>query len=268
MRRSRSRSGGAPSTSPRFRSPRARTRGARRTRWCATSTPGADPSRVTVSSDGGGCLPVFDGEGRVASFDVGSPSACGETLRGVARPRPVARAGAAGVYRESGPGAAAASEGASAAGGGCRSGGAGRGGGGGGGDGAGAVVRAGRAGGGARACSSRADSWPAHHHAPLPDPPPRCILGGAEDLKAGGGRRRPYSWREGAGGGWPWIHHPGGWSGREDRRRHDPQAVRFPVRRRPDRDHPYRLRAERHRRPLRSAVPRARRRPGPLPPHP
>ena len=42
---------------------------------------GADPSRITVSSDGGGCLPVFDDEGRVASFDVGSPSACGETLR-------------------------------------------------------------------------------------------------------------------------------------------------------------------------------------------
>ena len=42
---------------------------------------GTDPSRVTVSSDGGGCLPVFDEEGRVASFDVGSPSACGETLR-------------------------------------------------------------------------------------------------------------------------------------------------------------------------------------------
>ena len=104
---------------------------------------------------------------------------------------------------------------------------------------------------------------------PLPDPPPRCILGGAEDLQAGGGRRRPYSWREGAGGGWPWIHHPGGWSGREDRRRHDPQAVRLAVRPgRPDRHHPHRLRAERHRRPLRDAVPRARRRPGPLPPHP
>jgi beta-aspartyl-dipeptidase (metallo-type) len=41
---------------------------------------GADPSRVTVSSDGGGCLPVFDPEGRVESFDVGSPSACGATL--------------------------------------------------------------------------------------------------------------------------------------------------------------------------------------------
>jgi beta-aspartyl-dipeptidase (metallo-type) len=44
---------------------------------------GADPTRVTVSSDGGGCLPVFDGEGRVASFDVGSPSACGAALLGL-----------------------------------------------------------------------------------------------------------------------------------------------------------------------------------------
>jgi beta-aspartyl-dipeptidase (metallo-type) len=42
---------------------------------------GANPSRITVSSDGGGCLPVFDADGRVASFDVGSPSACGEALR-------------------------------------------------------------------------------------------------------------------------------------------------------------------------------------------
>ena len=42
---------------------------------------GADPSRVTVSSDGGGCLPVFDGEGRVTALDVGSPAATGETLR-------------------------------------------------------------------------------------------------------------------------------------------------------------------------------------------
>ena len=42
---------------------------------------GADPSRVTVSSDGGGCLPVFDGEGRVTAMDVGSPAATGEALR-------------------------------------------------------------------------------------------------------------------------------------------------------------------------------------------
>jgi beta-aspartyl-dipeptidase (metallo-type) len=42
---------------------------------------GRDPSRVTVSSDGGGCLPVFDAQGRVTAMDVGSPSATGETLR-------------------------------------------------------------------------------------------------------------------------------------------------------------------------------------------
>jgi beta-aspartyl-dipeptidase (metallo-type) len=46
---------------------------------------GRDPARITVSSDGGGCLPVFDGEGRVASFDVGSPSASGETLGALLR---------------------------------------------------------------------------------------------------------------------------------------------------------------------------------------
>jgi beta-aspartyl-dipeptidase (metallo-type) len=42
---------------------------------------GKDPARVTVSSDGGGCLPVFDAEGRVAELDVASPLAAAETLR-------------------------------------------------------------------------------------------------------------------------------------------------------------------------------------------
>lgn len=42
---------------------------------------GAPPHRVTVSSDGGGCLPVFDTEGRVASMDVGEPGALAATLR-------------------------------------------------------------------------------------------------------------------------------------------------------------------------------------------
>ena len=41
--------------------------------------------RVTVSSDGGGCLPVFDAEGRVASMDVGSPAALANTLRALLR---------------------------------------------------------------------------------------------------------------------------------------------------------------------------------------
>jgi beta-aspartyl-dipeptidase (metallo-type) len=42
---------------------------------------GLKSDRVTVSSDGGGCLPVFDSEGRVASMDVGQPSAMMGTLR-------------------------------------------------------------------------------------------------------------------------------------------------------------------------------------------
>ncbi len=42
---------------------------------------GLQPERVTVSSDGGGCLPVFDADGRVTSMDVGRPSAMAATLR-------------------------------------------------------------------------------------------------------------------------------------------------------------------------------------------
>ena len=41
---------------------------------------GAPPGRVSVSSDGGGCLPAFDAEGRVARMDIGSPAALLETL--------------------------------------------------------------------------------------------------------------------------------------------------------------------------------------------
>lgn len=37
--------------------------------------------RVTVSSDGGGCLPEFDREGRVIGMEVGSPSAMAGALR-------------------------------------------------------------------------------------------------------------------------------------------------------------------------------------------
>jgi beta-aspartyl-dipeptidase (metallo-type) len=36
---------------------------------------------VTVSTDAGGCLPVFDADGRVASMDVGQPAALAGTLR-------------------------------------------------------------------------------------------------------------------------------------------------------------------------------------------
>ena len=48
------------------------------TRYLAAGLP---PDRVTVSSDGGGCLPRFDGDGRVTRMDVGSPAAPFETLR-------------------------------------------------------------------------------------------------------------------------------------------------------------------------------------------
>jgi len=41
---------------------------------------GAPETRVTVSSDGGGCLPVFDREGRVTSMDVGRSRALAATL--------------------------------------------------------------------------------------------------------------------------------------------------------------------------------------------
>ena len=41
---------------------------------------GAPPERITISSDGGGCLPHFDGEGRVTHMGVGSPGALLETL--------------------------------------------------------------------------------------------------------------------------------------------------------------------------------------------
>jgi beta-aspartyl-dipeptidase (metallo-type) len=41
---------------------------------------GLPPARVTVSSDGGGCLPLFDRDGRVVAMDVGRPSSVIETL--------------------------------------------------------------------------------------------------------------------------------------------------------------------------------------------
>jgi len=42
---------------------------------------GLPREKVTVSSDGGGCLPSFDKEGRVVAMDVGRPSALGDTLK-------------------------------------------------------------------------------------------------------------------------------------------------------------------------------------------
>ncbi|MCC6244388.1 MAG: beta-aspartyl-peptidase [Gemmatimonadaceae bacterium] len=47
-------------------------------RYLASDAP---RDRVTVSSDGGGCLPVFDAEGRVVRMDVGASTALAETLR-------------------------------------------------------------------------------------------------------------------------------------------------------------------------------------------
>lgn len=42
---------------------------------------GAPSERITISSDGGGCLPTFDADGRVTAMDVGSPGALAYTLR-------------------------------------------------------------------------------------------------------------------------------------------------------------------------------------------
>ena len=50
------------------------------------------PARVTVSSDGGGCFPQFDEEGRVVALDVGRPSSMAETLKELlARGKPLER---------------------------------------------------------------------------------------------------------------------------------------------------------------------------------
>lgn len=42
---------------------------------------GAPEQRVSISSDGGGCLPVFDSEGRVISMDTGDPGALAGSLK-------------------------------------------------------------------------------------------------------------------------------------------------------------------------------------------
>jgi beta-aspartyl-dipeptidase (metallo-type) len=41
---------------------------------------GAPPDRITMSSDGGGCLPVFDSEGHIEHFDVGRPATLTDIL--------------------------------------------------------------------------------------------------------------------------------------------------------------------------------------------
>lgn len=42
---------------------------------------GLSPDRLTCSSDGAGCLPVFDAQGQLTSMDVGRPATLLETLR-------------------------------------------------------------------------------------------------------------------------------------------------------------------------------------------
>lgn len=42
---------------------------------------GAPAERITISSDGGGCLPVFNAEGEMLQMDIGKPSSLIETLR-------------------------------------------------------------------------------------------------------------------------------------------------------------------------------------------
>jgi beta-aspartyl-dipeptidase (metallo-type) len=42
---------------------------------------GAPRDRLTCSSDGGGCLPVFDADGRMTSMDVGRPTTLLDTIR-------------------------------------------------------------------------------------------------------------------------------------------------------------------------------------------
>jgi len=46
---------------------------------------GLPPERVTVSSDGGGCLPAFDAEGRVTGMEIGSPGAMAGALAALLR---------------------------------------------------------------------------------------------------------------------------------------------------------------------------------------
>ncbi len=42
---------------------------------------GAPAERVTISSDGGGCLPVFDEQGEMLSMGIGSPASLAQTLK-------------------------------------------------------------------------------------------------------------------------------------------------------------------------------------------
>ncbi len=73
------------------------------TRYLDSGAPGA---HLTVSSDGGGCLPTFDKGGRIVAMDVGKPSALADTLaellrrgRSLADVLPVFTANVAGLLR-------------------------------------------------------------------------------------------------------------------------------------------------------------------------
>ena len=72
---------------------------------------GAPAHRVSISSDAGGCLPCFDGEGRVCGMDVGHSGSMLDTLNALlARGLPLERAlpaftsNVAGLLRLSGKG--------------------------------------------------------------------------------------------------------------------------------------------------------------------
>lgn len=61
--------------------------------WLRYHDHGAPPARLTISSDGGGCLPTFDAEGRISHMDVGDSGALRVTLAElVARGVPLQRA--------------------------------------------------------------------------------------------------------------------------------------------------------------------------------
>ena len=47
-------------------------------RWFSA---GEDERRITCSSDGGGCLPIFDDDGEMLHMDVGRSSVLLETIR-------------------------------------------------------------------------------------------------------------------------------------------------------------------------------------------
>lgn len=54
-------------------------------------TAGLPPAQLTCSSDGAGCMPVFDAHGHICAMDVGRPATLSDTLRDLlARGRPLA----------------------------------------------------------------------------------------------------------------------------------------------------------------------------------